>query len=141
MTAAKQALIGLSKGSEARFIDAWIEGDLELPVCPCKSTDLYAKYLSWCKRNGEFKPRPSSQFFGWIGNMPGWDKRKARHYRDLSSTEAQNSPIVTPPLEILQASGFAPPAGESSRTRWLTECVVRFANDAQFEGGGAGAGP
>lgn len=141
MTAAKQALIGLSKGSEARFIDAWIEGDLELPVCPCKSTDLYAKYLSWCKRNGEFKPRPSSQFFGWIGNMPGWDKRKARHYRDLTSTEAQNSPIVTPPLEILQASGFAPPAGESSRTRWLTECVLRFANDAKFEGGGAGAGP
>jgi len=140
MTTAKRALIELSKGSDARFLDAWVDGELGLPVCPCKSTDLYAEYLRWCKRNGEFRPRPSSQFFGWIGNLPGWDKRKARHYRDLASTDSQASPIVSPPIELLQAAGFAPPAVESARVRWLTECVVRFATDAQLAVGNAGAG-
>lgn len=125
MTEAKQALILLSAASETRFVAAWLAGDLELPVCPCLATDLYAEYLRWCRANGEFKPRASNQFFGTLTNMQGWDKRKSRVYRDLNTTEAINRPVVTPPLAAMTAAGTAPPTGKAD-VLWLTSSVLNF---------------
>ena len=132
MTTAKQSLIDLSNGSDQRFLESWLSGDLDLPVCPCVADDLYAEYQRWCRRNGEFRPRPANQFHGTVHNLSGWDKRRRAVYDGLDSTARKLRHIVTPPIAAMQAAGYPPPANDASSIRWYTECVVQFATQAQL---------
>ena len=95
MTVAKSHLLRLSLPSERRFAEDWINGDLELPVIPCLSTDLYSAYLRWCRTNGESRPRTSAQFYSSIQHLPGWDKRKPASrlpYLGRNHAEAHRTP-------------------------------------------------
>jgi len=125
MTVAKSHLLRLSLPSERRFAEDWINGDLELPVIPCLSTDLYSAYLRWCRTNGESRPRTSAQFYSSIQHLPGWDKRKTRVYASPTSAETTPKPIVHPPMEAIVANGTVRPTGASD-TRWQTDCCARF---------------
>src|SRR5690606_27343517 len=123
---AKRNLIALSLPSEARFIHDWTDGDTQWPACPCRTMDLYAAYLAWCRQNGETRPRPSNQFLGYIAHMPGWDKKKARIYSDYNCTGGTRPEwIIFPPDEVLQRSGRELTAG-SQQSVWLTECCLDF---------------
>jgi len=128
MTQAKKNLITLSLPSDRRFIHEWVSGDTDWPICPCKSMDLYSAYIKWCKANGETRPRPSNQFLGMVGNMTGWENKKARvHETLLSGAKTQPMRMIIPSVEILQASSRDQPPDKTS-AEWLTECMFDFSN-------------
>lgn len=135
MTESKKNLIELSLPSEARFVNEWTAGYLGVPVCPCKSMDLYAAYLAWCKKNGENRPRASNQFIGYISHLKDWDTRLAKVYDDykfFGKTKPQR--MVLPPEKLLQENDTACPDGRP-QSEWLTECYLDFANSGKSDGG------
>lgn len=127
MTEAKKRLIDLSAGSEIRFAFDWIEGETGLPVCPCKSPDLYEAYQAYCRRNGESRPRTAAQFFSQLTHH-GFKKKKARIYESAHSTQSIPANILFPPDENISAK----PANETD-TAWLTRCCKKF-NEALLDG-------
>jgi len=128
MTSAKRELIAVSMASESRFIEDWVGRELRLPLVPCRSTDLYAQYLRWCRDNGETRPRPSNQFFNAVHRRPGWEKRKARIYTPAMKSEPTT--LIFPPADVLQIAGVEQPEGTST-TQWLTDCCDKFAEAAR----------
>ena len=128
LTDAKERLIAISSPSELRFATEWITGDLGLPVVPALASDVYAAYMAWCRRNGESRPRPSNQFFGAIGHISGWEKKKCRIYADTNYLgETAPKPLVIPPQKVLEAAGTALKPG-TAVAKWLTDCVSEFSN-------------
>lgn len=125
MTEAKDNLQRLSMPSERRFLFDWISGDLDLPVCPCLSTDLYTVYQRWCRSNGETRPRTSAQFFSSLAHTPGWEKRKTRIYKGAGLADTIPRPIVYPPASALQSAGTLQPP-DASDTRWITDMANAF---------------
>ena len=71
MTRSKQDLIDINLDSTDRFIQEWLEGELEFPVCPVLSEDLYKAYSDYCKKNGVIRPRDMGQFVGNIAKTYG----------------------------------------------------------------------
>lgn len=120
MTEAKKRLIDLSAGSEIRFAFDWIEGETGLPVCPCKSPDLYEAYQAYCRRNGESRPRTAPQFFSQLTHH-GFTKKKARVYESSHSTQSVTANLLFPPDKSISAK----PANETDAA-WLTRCCKKF---------------
>ena len=132
MTAAKRTLINLSKPSEYRFIDEWIDGQTEWPLLPCLANDLYAAYLRWSRINGEAKPRPANHFKEAIGRIDGWEKKKCRvHDNTHYSGATYPRWMILPPDSLLEAAGNTRPI-DKSPAEWLTDCVFRF-NESQHK--------
>jgi putative DNA primase/helicase len=128
MTQSKRNLIELSLPSEARFVNEWIDGLLGLPVCPCKSMDLYKAYLGWCRQNGETRPRPSNQFLGFVAHLRDWEGSLGRIYDNYNCTgKTKPARMVFPPVAVLQKHGREKKP-EMEISRWLTECAMDFAN-------------
>lgn len=138
MTEAKAALIALSSPSETRFILEWAAGELGLPVCPARSTDVYAAYLRWCRLNGEARPRPSNQFHGAVSRISGWTKTKARVYADLRfEGETAPVPVLIPPDNLLDKK-HARIEGKA-QAHWLTEGCVDFETATHGESWNSGS--
>ncbi len=135
-TQAKLSLIALSKPSEYRFIDDWLDGQTGYPICPCLAIDLYAAYLKWCRANGEPRPRPSNQFHGAVARIKGWEKKKARVYENTHYTGASVPKVlVIPPATVLEAAKTAQPPDKSS-SEWLTDSLFAFQQGAPESEGG-----
>lgn len=122
MTKAKADLIEVSKDSVQQFIDEWIEGRLELPICPCGSAELYEAYCMFCRINGESRPRPSKSFIGSIKHIPRWNYGEENRF---DGTRKIVRGTVTPPLEVLEASGTAK-RPEENKANWLTDHCQKF---------------
>lgn len=126
MTDAKRELISVSKSSELRFIDEWLDRDLQLPVGPVLSLDLYQAYVRWCERSGERKSmRTREQFLNAVGHLVGWEKRKARV--DMGSGAAKALNVVIPPLHVLERCGTAQGTDEAAPA-WLGRWASAFAD-------------
>lgn len=125
-TQAKLSLIALSKPSEYRFIDEWLDGQTGYPICPCLAGDLYAAYLKWCRANGESRPRPSNQFHGAVARLKGWQKKKARVY-DNTHYSGDSIPrmLIIPPDTVLEPAKTTQPPDKTG-TQWLTDSVFNF---------------
>ena len=124
MTDAKRQLISVSKSSELRFVDEWIDGDLDLPVGPVLSVDLYQAYARWCDRSGERRSmRSREQFLNAVGHMVGWEKKKARVA--LVGQAAKSLNVVIPPEKVQQDFGTAKPADQSPPD-WLGQWCSTF---------------
>jgi putative DNA primase/helicase len=133
MTESKRNLIELSLPSEARFINEWLRDELGLPVCPCKSMDLYKQYLLWCRVNGETRPRASNQFLGYVSHLAGWDSRLARAYTNFHyKGETVPLRLIFPPEQVLQKNGKAREEGKPM-AEWLTDCYMGFADSGSQE--------
>ena len=52
-TRARKALIEVSKESPDRFIEAWLNGELDQPCKACALGDIYRVYERWCRVEGE----------------------------------------------------------------------------------------
>lgn len=122
MTKAKADLIEVSKDSVQQFIDEWVEGRLELPICPCGSAELYEAYCMFCRINGESRPRPSKSFIGSIKHIPRWNYGEENRF---DGTRKIVRGTVTPPLEVLEASGTAK-RPEENKANWLTDHCQKF---------------
>lgn len=130
---AKQNLISLSLPSDRRFIKEWLEGLLNIPICPCKSMTLYRSYLDWCKENGETRPRPSNQFLGMVNNLTGWKSGLKRIYANLHyHGAAQPARIIIPSDDILNKNGSAK-SPDKTESEWLTDWIIHFEDKKQGE--------
>lgn len=125
-TQAKAELIQVSKASEDRFLDEWVEGETLWPVGPVASRDIYQAYLRWCSANGERFPRPSNQFLGNIKRRTGWRNQQYRVYDNCHYTgETKKLRMVVPAEEVLQ-SHTAMPKEDQTQAQWLTAHKFRF---------------
>ena len=126
MTAAKQKLMELSKPSNQRFIDDWVNGETEYPVCPCLSSDLYEAYTRWCRKNGESKPRPANHFAIALERKDGWEKKKARVYQTVDCYgDSIPKTLIMPPQTILERNHTARQESQSM-AQWLTVSWLRL---------------
>lgn len=127
MTKAKADLIQVSLDSVQRFLREWEDGDTEFPFCPCRSMDLYAGYLRWCRANGIFRPRDSGQFLGHIGKLRRWTTGPRKVFADAGYTGEMRSVRVVIPDEIALARVKRQRDEAQQMTRWLTDCILDFA--------------
>jgi putative DNA primase/helicase len=139
MTQAKRDLIELSAGSEERFMSEWQRLELEgrngeiLPFCPCLGSHLYRVYEDWCKRQGEFRPRPSNHFINYIGKQVGWSAGKpVTTWVHLKDSTARSRKMVIPSAAAIVAASHGPAQKDfaldrfSSKAEWLTACFFAF---------------
>ena len=143
MTEAKADLIELGLSSEERFVRDWRQLELVapdggiLPFCPCLGSHLYAVYESWCKVNGEFRPRPANHFLNYLGKQPGWTAGKSdATWTNMRDKTVKNRKMVVPAAEdVAAAMKHAPPGSDlvnltrdkfGSKAEWLTQCFFAF---------------
>jgi putative DNA primase/helicase len=125
ITASKQDLIDINLESGERFISDWLGGDLDLPVCPCMSEDLYKAYNEWCKRNGVVRPRELNQFIGNIAKTKGFKRERARIHKDYTySSDLVQRNVICPPPERYQDSHQL--SHFKNTNQWFTTCVLDF---------------
>lgn len=97
MTKAKAELIELSLDSTERFWGEWVAHNLPLPICACRTEDLYEAYRHWCHRQGISKPAQMATFIGNCTKRPGAAKGRRRHYVGGSSAATAQSMMMFPP--------------------------------------------
>lgn len=134
MTEAKRELIDISRDSADRFLQEWRDGDIELPFCPCGSSDLYRAYLDWCRRNGERMPRPDNQFTGNVLKLPGWVKDRYDIYLTMHYVRpSKRQRMIVPSGQALEDAAkagltdYRRKPGQN-QTEWLTDCFLAFHN-------------
>jgi len=113
MTTAKRSLVEMGLPSEARFLDAWRNLELEvngqvIPFRPCRGSTLYALYRAWCRRSGEREKR-DSVLIGHLRRQPGWlagtavdiwDRRKVKGTPDDARQRRSCKMVIPPDQEI-----------------------------------------
>jgi len=62
MTKAKGELIELGLRPAERFAREWINKELELPLWPCSTGQLYKSFGRWCRVNGDRLPPNQANF-------------------------------------------------------------------------------
>lgn len=62
MTKAKRDLIDLGLRPAERFAREWLNQELDLPLHPCSTAQLYKAFGRWCRANGERLP-PNQAYF------------------------------------------------------------------------------
>jgi putative DNA primase/helicase len=133
MTTAKADLIALSLDSVERFVAEWTGGETDFPCCPCRSMDLYAAYLRWCRANGVQRPRESNQFLGHIGKLRGWSNMPRQTYEStayVGSPKARRIVIPDEPTLIKRESARR---DDQSVAHWLTDSYLAFINGLESE--------
>lgn len=143
MTEAKQDLIDLGLSSEERFMREWQRLEIEgrdgdpVPFCPCLGSHLYRVYEDWCKRQGEFRPRPANHFMNFFAKQGGWRAGNSEAtWVSLKDKTVRNRKMVIPSdtamLDAIKraapSSGMVRLARErfGSKAEWLTECFFTF---------------
>ncbi|MCK9386148.1 MAG: DUF5906 domain-containing protein [Nevskia sp.] len=143
MTEAKQDLIDLGLSSEERFLREWQQLQVEgrdgdpVPFCPCLGSSLYRVYEEWCKRQGEFRPRPANHFMNFFAKQGGWAAGKSdATWVSLIDKTVKNRKMVVPGEAVmLDAIKRAPPSSGQhrlarelcgSKAEWLTTCFFAF---------------
>ena len=144
MTSAKQDLIDLGMGSEERFVREWQRLEIDgkdgdpLPFCPCQGSHLYRIYEAWCKRQGEFRPRPANHFLNFLAKQPGWTAgRSESTWVSFSDKTIKNRKMVVPSTEaMIESIKYDRAGGDQknlqraafdSKTHWLTAGFLAFA--------------
>lgn len=141
MTEAKRDLINMSRDSVDRFLIDWQAGDIDLPFCPCASSDLYRAYMWWCRANGERMPRPENQFSGHIIKLNGWQKghKDILVEDEFGVRKPKRTRMVIPSPVALNEAALRPGATDFRQkegqtiTDWLTPCFFSFRSALKVE--------
>lgn len=119
MTQAKAELIELGLRPPERFAQLWLAGDLELPLRPCSTQQLYTAFRRWCAATGERFPTNQATFSTTV----------QRHAEDRLETRKASPSNGEPgaPIKLWVPRGCGPANG----VRWYD-----FASEAvqAFEG-------
>lgn len=132
MTQSKEDLININLESSERFMRDWLDGSLDLPVCPVLSEDLYSAYKKWCDRNGVARPRELSQLIGNIVKMDGWMRERPRLWDNFNYVGMQKQRTVIAPPDAITADAQKKTA-DLTLSQWLTRCVLDFADALRGE--------
>lgn len=120
-TRAKRDLIDLGLDNTDRFYQQWTGGDLDLPVVPCVSEDLYAAYKRWASINGIQKHAPSHIFLASIGKRDDVRKRREEIWADTTKRWRT----------MIHPSGHWDCPADKRKLDWLTDCARAFADAAR----------
>jgi putative DNA primase/helicase len=117
MTLAKSDLVELGLRPAERFTREWLEGEIELPLHPCSTGQLYKAFQRWCRSTGERMPPNQAYFSTAVG----------KYARDrLTSKKASPSPTDSgSAVKIWLPAGTGPLNG----VRWYDfakECIDAF---------------
>jgi len=123
-TRARKALIEVSKESPDRFIEAWIDDELEQSCRACSLSDLYRVYERWCRIEGERFSYAKNKFSARIAIHDG--------------LEIAKKPVLTTAGKIKVMRVALPdedpkPDGETWQ-KWLGERVPEFTRAIEPEG-------
>lgn len=125
MTRAKADLIEINLESGQRFLMDWLGGELGVPVMPGATADIYKLYQHWARRNGVSKPRELSQLIGGLARQRGWKKDRPRVWNNYNfEGDPAQVTVMIPPEEVMESSRLR---GNADAKRWLTECILDFA--------------
>lgn len=94
MTKAKADLIDASLGSSERFVNDWNDRMMPLPVCACRSEDLYEAFRHWCHKNGAKGPALGMFVAEAVKRCKGVKERRRHKLQGGPST--RQSTIVFP---------------------------------------------
>ena len=125
MTRSKQDLIALNLESTDKFIQEWLDGDLDIPICPCVSEDLYRAYTRFCEVNGVRNRRELNQVLGSIVKMQGFKRERPMLYTDYNCVGIQKQATVVIPPDINSLDKHKKTA-DQTKSQWLTTCVLDF---------------
>lgn len=71
MTGAKGELIELGLRPPERFAKEWLAGDIDLPLWPCSTQQLYNAFRRWCAHTGERFPTNQATFSSTVLRYAG----------------------------------------------------------------------
>jgi putative DNA primase/helicase len=125
MTQSKQDLIALNLESTDKFIEEWLSGDLDLPVCPCISEDLYKAYTRFCDVNGVRNRRELNQVLGSVVKMQGFKRERPLLYTNYNYVGSTKQATVVMPPDT-QALEKHKKQADQTKSQWLTTCVLDF---------------
>lgn len=132
MTQSKVDLIDINLESTERFMRDWLDGGLDLPVCPALSEDIYSAYKKFCDKNGVARPRELNQLIGGIVKMEGWRRDKPRVFDNYNhaGTPRQRAVIFPPNSLVSEKQKFT---ADLTISQWVTNCVLDFYNAIKGE--------
>lgn len=117
MTKAKADLVELGLRPAERFAREWINGEVDLPLHPCSTAQLYKAFQRWCRMCGERMP-PNQAYFSTAVTKYARDR--------LCTKKTSPSPLdVGSAITLWLPSGTGPLEG----VRWYDfarECVTAF---------------
>lgn len=117
MTKAKGELIELGLRPAERFAREWINKELELPLWPCSTGQLYKSFGRWCRVNGDRLPPNQANFSAAV--------TRYAHTRLSRKTTSPSPSELGAPIVLWLPSGTGPVEG----VRWYDfarECVAAF---------------
>lgn len=109
-------------GTVASFVAAWSSGHTAFPLLPCRSVDLHAAYLRWCRTSAVERPLSANMFLAQVGRLKGWTNRSCHV---AVGAVVKRMRIVEPERSLLERAGTAPAAGVLLAD-WLGDGVRRF---------------
>lgn len=99
------------------FCDAWLGGDLPLPVVPCRSEDLYAAWVHWRRQQGHgTAPLPRV--------VSAWTRRTDVDHRRMRY-EGQDGRVLMSGIIVPESERHPPPP--ATQRDWITQRVREFA--------------
>lgn len=99
------------------FCDAWLGGDLPLPVVPCRSEDLYAAWVHWRRQQGHgTAPLPRV--------VSVWTRRTDVDHRRMRY-EGQDGRVLMSGIIVPECERHPPPP--ATQRDWITQRVREFA--------------
>ena len=117
MTNAKRELVELGLRPAERFAKEWLDKELDLPLHPCSTGQLYKAFTRWCRINGDRLPPNQANFSTAV--------TRYAHNR-LSRRLASPSPSeLGSPIRLWLPTGTGPVEG----VRWFDfacQCVSAF---------------
>ena len=151
ITRAKEDLQELGKSSEERFINEWLQLELEgpdghiIPLCPCLGSHLYRVYEQWCERHGERK-RGAKDLISCAGKRHGWSSGESRAtWTDANDRTVKKRKMIVPSSgDLAEALKRVPGSHRYRKTvlpqpdsvtlaEWLTDGYLAFAMAAGIE--------
>lgn len=132
MTQSKVDLIDINLESTERFMRDWLDGGLDLPICPALSEDIYSAYKKFCDKNGVARPRELNQLIGGIVKMEGWRRDKPRVFDNYNyaGSPRQRAVIFPPDKLVSDKQKFT---ADLTISQWVTSCVLDFNNAIKGE--------
>lgn len=119
-TRAKRDLIDLGLDNTERFFREWLEGDLEMPVGPVVSRDLYALYKRWGGACGVHRCAPEHIFLSSISKLPGVEKKRDRI---MNGQGYKQRTVLYPPAHY-----YDPKPIEKDAPEWLRDLTEKFSD-------------
>ena len=148
LTASKQDLQDLGRGSVEQFVYDWQQLDIDgvdgrvVPFCPCKGAHLYALYKRWCERTGE-RCFSIQRLLGHLKKLHGWragsPENSWKSYQDRTATTRKM--VVPSELAMTAAIDHCStgdqerlhPSRFETRRDWVTRCFFEFADAGGFK--------